>query len=851
MATLLSCATGAFTSASTWALCNSTAELDAANVSTALTTSYVASSTFTPGAITIDAIAVRIATRAASPSGTMSVELYNSTGAASVAGTEVTVNVSDVNASTSTTTTGSPWMVFKFAAPVTLLAATAYAVRAKTSVVSQVNLYSSATTNWNRELRTTTTQAPAASDQLLICGEFTAAATSSSFVVTMDSVATTAYGVIRICNKGSLIYGTAASTNYYLKSQTIGVYGGGLLEIDNIPTTSTAVLEFNSASAAQHGLNIWEGATGTIKGPVKTNLVVTLQADEGAGQTVIGPLSTTAGWLAGDELVFGTTIRTASDCEKKTILTVDSGTQVTLTAGLTVAHSGTAPTQCKVANLTRIVKVRGVSAANTGYVKLIGTGIFNTNYTEYSSLGGNVAGFEGIVVDSTFVGTFTMLGCSTHDNTNANAHGIKINSTGSNTITITDTIIYNCANHGFLNAQTSGTQTLTNCYAIKNGGSGFSLPDSSVSVIDCQSIGNTSFGFDFLENTVSLGTVTGLVANGNSNGGIAFFNNQIGTPTNLTIWRNNNPGLTISNSTGLSSLTLDTVNLFGNATYNVGISGYSYGTLLFKNLTSNSGVTQTTAVGFRSTAYIGGDIIFQDCSFGATTAHATGDLQTSGVQCASILLYNTVLASSTEIAGITPAVLLTNYNYPGILASKHDGVAGAQRAWLGMGTVLNDTVIYSGGSGQSLRATPSSSTVKLFVSKKQVPVASAGTATVSVKVRKSVVGDGTAYNGAQPRLMLRRNPALGFSSDVVLATCTAAADGAFETLTATTGAASGSGVLEFYVDCDGTTGWINVDTFTTTQSLDPTDFAYWNVGTPTLGNTATGSVAGTVGNLFT
>src|SRR4030066_1051128 len=96
MAVLISCATGNFTDASTWALGNATSLLDSEAGNTALTTSYVDSSQFTPGAITIDGIAVKIASRAASPTGTISVELYNNTLSASVAGTEVVLNVSDI-----------------------------------------------------------------------------------------------------------------------------------------------------------------------------------------------------------------------------------------------------------------------------------------------------------------------------------------------------------------------------------------------------------------------------------------------------------------------------------------------------------------------------------------------------------------------------------------------------------------------------------------------------------------------------------------------------------------------------------------------------------------------------------
>ena len=48
------------------------------------------------------------------------------------------------------------------------------------------------------------------------------------------------------------------------------------------------------------------------------------------------------------------------------------------------------------------------------------------------------------------------------------------------------------------------------------------------------------------------------------------------------------------------------------------------------------------------------------------------------------------------------------------------------------------------------------------------------------------------------------------SYGVATATAAAAA-GSWELLTGTTGAAGDTGVMEFFVDCDGTTGWVNVD----------------------------------------
>jgi len=163
MARLMCVANGNNTDAATWAVIDSTSYLESESNLITITTAYTGTAwtTFTPGAITVDGIAIRIAQRIGT-TGTVSVELYNSTGAASVAGTEVTVNMSDVvdGNPTGTTTLDGGWMFFKFSAPVTLLAATAYQLRTKTSSASQLSIYGSSATNNSRILRTTTTQAP-------------------------------------------------------------------------------------------------------------------------------------------------------------------------------------------------------------------------------------------------------------------------------------------------------------------------------------------------------------------------------------------------------------------------------------------------------------------------------------------------------------------------------------------------------------------------------------------------------------------------------------------------------------------------------------------------------------------
>jgi hypothetical protein len=95
-----------------------------------------------------------------------------------------------------------------------------------------------------------------------------------------------------------------------------------------------------------------------------------------------------------------------------------------------------------------------------------------------------------------------------------------------------------------------------------------------------------------------------------------------------------------------------------------------------------------------------------------------------------------------------------------------------------------------------------------------VAVRSGTTKTITIRVRKSVVGDGAAYNGTiQPYVWLPPNGNLGPQfSGVTVMTASNAANGAWETLTYTTPVCNDDSVLQFWVYQNGTTGWVNWDT---------------------------------------
>jgi hypothetical protein len=158
-------------------------------------------------------------------------------------------------------------------------------------------------------------------------------------------------------------------------------------------------------------------------------------------------------------------------------------------------------------------------------------------------------------------------------------------------------------------------------------------------------------------------------------------------------------------------------------------------------------------------------------------------------------------------------------------------------------TLIPDTAIFRTTS-PSLRLTANHATYKAESAPldegMKATVASGSTLTVSVYVRTSLLTDtgGANYNGAAPRLIVRRNDAVGYTADAVIATHAGAA-GEWTLLSGTTSAATSDGVMEFVVDSDGTAGWINIDDWQTTQGGANIDGRqkYWFQGLPFQGLT--------------
>jgi hypothetical protein len=822
MSVLQNNSSGNFTVGATWSLVDATSFLNSETGATATTVAFVGSSSFITGAITIDGIAVKVSARSVAPTGTFSVRLFNVTGAIVVVGTTVTINVADIpNASP------NGWIFMKFSAPVLLaLAPTAYRVEVTSSTAGQVTLYRDATAgNWSRLLRTTTTQAPVATDDLIVCGDFISAGVNNSYTVTMDNTTTTIFGSnvsptvangfnsgISISAKGTLNWGTTGATNYYLKlAGNITLYANGIYQCGTIgtpmPSTSTAKLEFACTSNVQFGFEARINSTVIMYGNPITNVSAILSANAIIGATSL-TTNISTGWKSGDVIALASTTRTAAAAESK-VLTADAvGTTLTITA-LTNAHGGVSPVQAELINLTRNVQIFGTTTAFQSYINIQDATI-DIQYVEFFQLGSATASKRGIDI-ATILNTGMIKYCSIHDYIVASSLGVNFNSGTLNNFTLDTCVFYNTQSTAINASTTSNSNwTVQNIIAIRCVGAvaliSFARLNGTISNITATS--GAGVGIQFADTSALNVSYSTFIAHSNASSGISIVNvsslsSSPITFSNIISWRNNVNGLIWTNS---FNVLVNTATIFGNLT--AGINGGShYASCRMINFTVNAGVTLTQPIGYAIS--VDSNIIVEDSTFGATTTHATADVSvTAGNTYCDTVFRNCLFSSPSQFINTTINIVGNS----AIGVQKFQQTAGNHKTFKRFGIISVDTVIFN-GSSPSVRITPNSAIQKVNTIPKNLATPNGQTATINVSVRKSVIGDGVAYNGNQPRLILLEDAAMGILADTVLATATNSANGAFMQLTGVTPPITDNGVFRVYVDCDGTAGFVNVDSW--------------------------------------
>jgi hypothetical protein len=233
------------------------------------------------------------------------------------------------------------------------------------------------------------------------------------------------------------------------------------------------------------------------------------------------------------------------------------------------------------------------------------------------------------------------------------------------------------------------------------------------------------------------------------------------------------------------------------------LSGRNYSATLFKNcnLTGNlpnaikfnntkfeqfsmdSSTLSSNAEDIGSTSYVDylqGSYQFNNCTFG------TGIL-------------------SSTIQNYQPEIFTEN----GFVVMKENGVVDKHYRLLRAGKISLDTTLAKSPNTVSEKLEPASAITKLRCGSKMVPVNKNASYTIGCYVYKSA-----GYSGADPRLVLKHNSALGYET-TVLATSVGGNE-TWELLSGVVPAAADQGIFEVYVDCSGVTGSgsINIDNWT-------------------------------------
>lgn len=839
MPLLVSRATGNFTAASTWGVADSAtgSQLTAPTGATNTTSSYVYSSTFT-GTNTKVADGIAILVNRLNTSGTFSVALSDDNGV--TATRAVTVNASDLP-------TNPAWVFFKFATTLTLDGGTDYRVGIRGSNANNVRVFHGATAgDWARIISTTDTAAPAAGDTMLIVGEFTGVGASTSYTVTMNNTATTDFGNgtatataptntvpqnfngIQIGNNGTLTWGTSAATAYYLKlSGNLIVWDGGAYNMGTVatpcPRDSSMYLQLDCAADGDFGVLFFNGSTANIQGQSRTSgkniWYCKLNTDEAVNSISLG-VDTDTGWLDNDEIAIASTTRTPSQSEAGTLNGAAAASTMTVDGfagaggGLANAHSGTSPTQAEVILLTRNVRISGGSSTLMTYINAGATATCDFDWAEFFWVGANSGPKAGLVIDTTS-GTFSMQYCCMRNGEQVCLYQSATSVTGSVTV----------SNNSFWRVATANTQALV---AGKTATADTVVITNNVFMYAGNTVSHTvatlaRIRFD--DNIIAASTGNGIAFTGDglvslsgntihSGGGAGVSSTTAAsqallTFSNLTVWRMSDAAVAIV-STNNQNITLNGLTAFGNFGANVSIGATGH-VVSINNAMLAGDTTFATSLGVSvaATTILNITNSTLGVASGIMVAHTTDISFTTTPTALLATLDNVTLASASETS---PSTRLSRVGF--IKSSKHDQTEGAFKSWFQGGRIDRDTTIFN-TAAPSERLTPNSAAIKLVSGPRVVAVDDGGTITINAYVRKSATGDGAAYNGNQPRLIVRANLACGITTDTVLDTMTVGT-GTWEQLTGTTAAVDADGALEFYVDCDGTAGWINVDDWTVT-----------------------------------
>lgn len=801
------------------------------------------SSTWTGDSATIDGIAINLASRAVSPTGTITVRLHNVTDNTDLA--LISIGVTDLPnlefaalgypLTVNGHTTGS-WHTFVFGS-VTMNPAKTYCIRITTSNANQVWLLGGSPNNWNRILRTTTTGEPGIGDTTFIGQEYTGAGTHTNRQIVMNVNTTSAFGPIYISQGGKLL--TATSTNTELR--TLGdcyIFVGGEYDVGTsgarINSANTAFVTMSNPST--DGYTGWNlcGGTWRMYGDNGRIRKTYLYADEVAGATYFQATDSVAGWNVSDVLIFGSTSQDPSQWDIAECSGA-SGVNFGTSAGLLYDHAGVFPSDpfaCPVINVTSNVICSGVT--HSGYITVY-CGTVDFNNVEFQQLGCVTDYKSGLVFWNQFSTNTSaaIIDCAFHNPGVTTLNALRLDQY------YASFVVSGCV---FGDLQDAGTGFLVNI----NSASDESTVIQNISIIGNGSVAFPNNGIDILNDNL---TITNLLVSSISGMGINWQPHDIGGAEALSNWTvfscgtNDNSFVADSNYLPTSEeMSISGLNLYRNLgnPQVTGVFDYEH-TFTFDNVSSlgnqfigldfnatliASSITisnsqfdsdfvygQQGGLGIRQSGTVCPNMVIINTKFGETYGHSGGDiyiggnLDTNGIYL-KLPLYNCLLASSTPVY-LDYKTPPTRANFE-IRSSRDAQTADNYKSFFTVGKISrDDSIVYNTFPTERLTRTTTSVNYDSESSTKTVNVRPGNVAKVTISVQKD-----PAYNGSNPRLICKDNQALGVP-ETVLYTFSGVA-GSFEDVTVTLPSVLEKGTLRLIIDYDGTAGFVNVSNWTAT-----------------------------------
>lgn len=324
-----------------------------------------------------------------------------------------------------------------------------------------------------------------------------------------------------------------------------------------------------------------------------------------------------------------------------------------------------------------------------------------------------------------------------------------------------------------------------------------SLKNTTISNISCTK--NTGYGISIDGSNVdyreanSLTAIDILTRNNNTIG--LNLNNMTGVLTGVLAIDNSTTNIQLKLGDGITKVKSVTGLVASNIPNMIIYSSKSFRPVIFDDIYLNKNTTMTSAYSavplhIRETDFL--NFHFDNSTLAAVSTGFAVTL--SGTVLGTYQFSNTV----TTDAGVQNLSCLPpdNIKSGGIIFMNKNKNKGSHESFYRKGKRATDTSVIAGNIAEKI--TPSSLTDRFKSGSKFVAVSSNDAVKIRMKVTTTVNGDA--------RLMLKKNSSLGFDDDVLLYPISNSS-----TFTTTSPSASGVGIMEFFVDCTGTTGSVIID----------------------------------------